>query len=99
MQTDSELTDVSTRSIPGAGRWTSENLETEGVVYCEKTSCFLVDKEHPTIHMLQHNMCFLSPGTLVDETSLVNDRYYRLSGPAFRISCLAVRKYLFYGEE
>jgi hypothetical protein len=99
MQTDRELTGGGTRSIPEAGRWTSENLETEGVVYCEQTSCFLVDKEHPIIHMLQQNMHFLSYDTIINEKSLVDNRYYRLSGTAFRVSCLAIRKYLFHGEE
>lgn len=80
-------------------RWNSQNLETEGVKIEVQPPRYLVDKEHPVISMLKHDLFFLTPGLDFDEVSLLDGRYYAVSEAAFVVSCAAVRRYLFNDEE
>ena len=100
MQTDNQLTNVreSDELAHFKSRWTAENLETEGVVHVEDKGYFLVDKEHPVISLLQQNMSFLAPDTVMDD-AMVDGRYYRLSSLAFNVACSSVKIYLFDKKE
>ena len=101
MQTDNQLTNVreSDDLARFRGRWTAENLETEGVVHVEDKGYFLVDKEHPVISLLQQNMSFLTPGTdgrTVMDDAMLDGRYYRLSSLLFNVACSSVLRVLKY---
>jgi hypothetical protein len=70
-------------------KWTSANLETEGVLHVDNNAWVFVHETHPAIALLRHNSALI--GCKIDEQPKIDHEWYKVSRQVLSACCQTLR--------
>ena len=70
-------------------KWTSTNLETEGVLNVENNPWVFVHQEHPVISLLRHNAGLI--GCQIDDQPKIDGAWYKVTRQVLAACCATLR--------
>lgn len=70
-------------------KWTSANLETEGVLHVDNNAWVFVHETHPVIALLRHNSSLI--GCRIDDQPKIDQEWYKVSRQVLSACCQTLR--------
>ena len=70
-------------------KWTSANLETEGVLHVDNNPWVFVHENHPVVALLRHNSSLI--GCKIDEQPKIDQEWYKVARQVLSACCQTLR--------